>query len=102
MAELGPANAIPHMLAPKELDSKENVQTESMEKRVEKLFQVLDLKGLESWPEDDQAKAKELIQEYQDIFALRDTELEHTKLIKHEIRLLDDKPFKERYLRIPP
>ena len=102
MAELGPANAIPHMLAPKELDPKEKVPTDSTEKRVEKLFQVLDLKGLESWPEADQTKVKELIQEYQDIFALRDTELGHTKLIKHEIKLLDNKPFKERYWRIPP
>ena len=58
VAEFGPANAIPHMLAPKELDPKESVQTE---KRVEDLFQVLDLKGLESWPEADQARAKELI-----------------------------------------
>ena len=94
---MGPANAIPHMLAPKQLNPKEIVQTDSIEKRVEKLFQVLDVKGLESWSETDQAKATELIQEYQDIFALRDTELGHTKLIKHEIKLLNDKPFKERY-----
>ena len=33
---------------------------------------------------------------------MRDTELGHTKLIKHEIKLLDNKPFKERYQRIPP
>ena len=97
VTELGPANVIPHMLAPKESDPKEITPADLIEKRLEKLFQVLDLEGLESWSETDQAKAKELIKEYQDIFALRDTELGHTKLIKHEIKLLDDKPFKERY-----
>ena len=69
---------------------------------MQKLFQVLDLKGLETWPEKEQVKAKELIKKYRDIFALKDMELGHTKLIKHEIKLLDDKPFKERYQRIPP
>ena len=102
VAELGPANALPHMLAPKELDTKEVIQTDPIEKRVEKFFQVSDLKGLESWSETDQVKAKELIQEYQDIFALRDTELGHTKSIKHEIRLLDDKPFKRNIPKDTP
>ena len=100
--EVGPANAIPHMLAPKETELQKESPQETKEERVQKLFQVLDLKGLESWPEREQVKAKELIKKYQDIFALKDTELGHTKLIKHEIKLLDDKPFKEQYWRIPP
>ena len=102
VAEVGPANAIPAMLAPKlaEEDGKDSM--ESKEERVKKLFEVLDLNGLDSWPEEEQTKAKDLMREYQDIFALKDTELGHTKLIKHEIKLLDDKPFKERYQRIPP
>ena len=100
VAEVGPANAIPVMLAPKEKGEKEDTW-ENKEER-EKLFQLLDLQGLETWPEAERQKARELIKEYQDIFALKDTELGHTKLIKHEIKLLDDKPFKERYRRIPP
>ena len=80
-----------------------NGESEQSElERIRKLFDLLDLKGLEAWPEVEQRKARELIEEYQDIFALKDTELGHTKLIKHEIKLLDDKPFKERYRRIPP
>ena len=102
VAEVGPANAIPHMLAPKENELQKEFPQETEEERVQKLFQVLDLKGLETWPEEEQVKAKELIKKYQDIFALKDTELGHTKLIKHEIKLLDDKPFKEQYWRIPP
>ena len=101
VAVVGPANAIPHMLAPKE-NGLQKEFPQKTEERVQKLFQVLDFKGLKSWPEREQAKAKELIKKYQDIFALKDTELGHTKLIKHEIKLLDDKPFKERYQRIPP
>ena len=99
VAELGPANAIPSMLAPK---SGENEPEENVENRVEKLLQILDLKGIEDWPNDKQEEAIELMKEYQDIFALKDTELGHTKLIKHEIKLIDEKPFKERYRRIPP
>ena len=84
---MGPANAIPHMLAPKENELQKEFPQETEEERVQKLFQVLDLKGLETWPEEEQVKAKELIKKYQDIFALKDTELGHTKLIKHEIKL---------------
>ena len=99
---MGPANAIPHMLAPKENELQKEFSQEMEEERVQKLFQVLDLKGLETWPEEEQVKAKEFIKKYQDIFELKDMELGHTKLIKHEIKLLDDKPFKEQYRRIPP
>ena len=102
VAELGSANAIPAMLAPKPEEKDKEAKPEPVEERIEKLFQMLDLKGLDSWAEEEQAKARELIKEYQDIFALKDTELRHTKLIKHEIKLLDDKPFKECYRRIPP
>ena len=103
VAEIGPANAIPDMLAPKRTKGKsDKIGEEEVGDRLEKLFKVLDLKELEKWPKTEQEKAKELIKEYQDIFALKDTELGHTKLIKHEIKLLDNKPFKERYRRIPP
>ena len=103
VAEIGPANAIPKKLAPKQEEGKpDKIGKGEVGDRVEKLFQVLDLKGLEKWPKTEQERAKEIIWEYQDIFALKDTELGHTKLVKHEIKLLDDKPFKERYRRIPP
>ena len=98
--ELGPVNAIPAMLAPKPEEKDKEAKPEPVEERIEKLFQVLDLKGLDSWAKKEQAKARELIKEYQDIFAIKDTELGHTKLIKHEIKLLNDKPFRERYRRI--
>ena len=42
------------------------------------------------------------MKEYQHLFALNDLELGSTSQIKHEIKLSDPKPFKDRYRRIPP
>ena len=45
---------------------------------------------------------KELLEEYQHMFALNLKELGRTSLVQHEIKLSNDKHFKERYRRIPP
>ena len=39
---------------------------------------------------------------YHDIFSLEPGELGCTCLAKHEIRVVDDEPFKERFRRITP
>ena len=44
----------------------------------------------------------ELFKEYGKIFALDDLDSGHTSVVKHEIKLNDYTPFKERYRRIPP
>ena len=92
------------MLAPKPKEEEESVVQESREEEsAETIASNIRFKGARNLAQvAEQEKAKELITEYQDIFALKDTELGHTKLIKHEIKLLNDKPFKERYRRIPP
>ena len=66
------------------------------------ILQQLDLIGIESWTEPQQSVVKELLEEYQHLFALNLKELGKTSLVQHEIKLSDDKPFKERYRRIPP
>ena len=43
-----------------------------------------------------------LLAEYHYILSLEPEELGCTDLVKHEIRVIDDKPFKERFWRIPP
>ena len=43
-----------------------------------------------------------LLAEYHDIFSLEPGELGCTNLAKHEIRVVDDEPFKEQFQRIPP
>ena len=43
-----------------------------------------------------------MLAEYHDIFSLESWELGCTDLAKHDIRVVDDEPFKERLWRIPP
>ena len=61
--------------------------------------------GLEDWPDDIQHGAElelELFKECHHLFALSDLELGCTSNIKHEIKLNNEVPFKDRYQRIPP
>ena len=70
--------------------------------RISKILEQLDLTGIESWTEQQQSLVKKLLEEYQHLFALNLKELGRTSLVQHEIKLSSDKPFKERYRRIPP
>ena len=72
------------------------------EGRVKKIFESLNLQGIESWNEQQQQSAKALITEYQHLFAMNLSELGKTSLVQHDIKLGDMTPFKERYCRIPP
>ena len=72
------------------------------QERLDKLFSKLDLKGISEWSEYDQNQVCELMKEYQHLFVLNDLELGPTSQIKHEIKLSDPKPFKDRYRQIPP
>ena len=67
-----------------------------------KLMATLDLLGLDQWPEEKAEHACELLMEYHDIFSLDDNELGCTSQVKHNIKVTDDEPFKERFRRIPP
>ena len=117
------ANVVPPMLAmdlstvESELryTSQEHVQkdvlestNESMSKpvptaeRLNELFTKLDLKGTEEWPDNLQQKVHDLLVEYQHLFALNDLELGKTSKVKHQIKLNNNVPFKDRYWRIPP
>ena len=63
---------------------------------------ALDLQGLKEWPESEQKQARELLLKWEHLFACNNLDLGKTALIKHEIRLTDQTPFKERYRCIPP
>ena len=67
-----------------------------------KILEKLDLTGIESWTEQQQHSVKKLLEEYQHLFTLNLKELGKTSVVKHEIRLGNNTPFKERYRRIPP
>lgn len=45
---------------------------------------------------------KELIMAYQDIFSKGDSDMGHTDMVEHRIELDDQRPFKQKYRRIPP
>ena len=65
--------------------------------RLKKLFESLNLKGIESWDEQQQQSARDLITEYQHLFVMSLSELSKTCLVQHDIKLDDMTPFKEWY-----
>ena len=75
---------------------------EERNERISKILKQLDLTGIGSWMEQQQNSVKKLLEEYQHLFALNLKELGRTSLVQHKIKLSNDKPFKERYRRIPP
>ena len=73
----------------------------TIEQRKEMLLQQLDLSGLEGWSGANCTSACALLSEYHDI-SLEPGELGCMSLAKHEIWVVNDKPFKERFQRILP
>ena len=72
----------------------------TMKKRQEKLFEELDLSGLESWPPKLAASTQSLLAEYHDIFSLEPSELGCTHSTKHMIKVTDDTQLKEHFRKI--
>ena len=69
----------------------------SVEWRREVLILQLDLSGLEGWSYKNQAAGSALLAEYHNLFSLEPGELGCTDLVRHKIRVVDEKPFKERF-----
>ena len=67
-----------------------------------KLFDELDLSGLDSWAPELADRAHQLLAEYHDVFLLDTVELGCTHSMEHTIKVTDDTPFKEHFRRIPP
>ena len=63
--------------------------------RLEKLYESLSLQGIESWIEQQQQSARNLIIEYQHLFVMNFSELGKTTLVQHDIKSGDMTPFKE-------
>ena len=107
LAQVVAANVVPPVeVAPRTLQKLDEIQgilqiRMIVEWRKELLFWQLDLSGLDKWSDGNQAAAWTLLAEYNDIFFLEPGELGCMDLVKHEIRVVDDEPFKERFQRIP-
>ena len=124
IARVSAANVVPHSLAPnldnetmlkqfeqcqEQLQTQENVGQpidpkvpELTPEREKLLFSKIDLTGAQGWDPALIKEARQLFREFAHIFALESTDMGHTSMVKHQIRLDNYTPFKERYRRIPP
>ena len=82
--------------------SEQTVLTEA--ERQDLLLEKIDLSGLDKWPREQAEKARSLLREYHDIFALEKHDKSRTGSVEHEIILKDPDtpPFKERFCQILP
>ena len=74
----------------------------TIRQRCSKLFDELDLSGLDSWAPELANEACWLLAEYHDVFSLDLVELGCTHCTEHTIKVTDDTPFKEQFRWIPP
>ena len=70
--------------------------------RHDKLFDELDLSGLDLWTPELADAACQLLAKYHDVFSLDPAELGCTHSTEHIIKVTDDTPFKECFRQIPP
>ena len=80
----------------------ENTENTSSEDDGSWILDLIDLSGLENWPEKLQHEAKEMLKRNAKVFSKDDMDMGRTNLVKHHIKLTDPVPFKEAYRRIPP
>ena len=73
----------------------------SVAARQEKLLEKLNLDGLAHWSPENVEVTRELVLAYHDVFTLESNQLGCTSAIEHEIRIKNDKPFKEQFQHIP-
>ena len=110
----GPVARAISMLPVPEPPEPENLQVEDdtssdlhtpklmIRQRCGKLFDELDISGLDSWAPELVEGACWLLAEYHEVFSLDPTELGCTHSTEHTIKVTDDTPFKERLRWIPP
>ena len=65
------------------------------------VLEQLNLEGLDAWTADCQQAAKDLLVDSADVFSKNDLHLGKCNILKHDIKITDPQPFKERYRRIP-
>ena len=102
------ANVIPDkILLPGTLEALNKIETNevqllSIEERRRKLFERLDLLGLESWMPGNKERALDLLSEFHDICALEEGKMGCTEATEHHIEVTDPRPLKSNqgtYLR---
>ena len=61
----------------------------------------LNLEGLEAWTADQQQAAKDLLVDCADVLSKNNLDWGKCNILKHNMKITDPQPFKERYRRIP-
>ena len=103
-----PIQPVPETPKPRSLQVQDKLCPDSqtpkltIRQRHGKLFDELDLSGLDLWTPELVDKAFQLLAKYHDIFLLDLVELGCTHSTEHTIKVTDDTPFKERFRWIPP
>ena len=90
--QYGTANSDPKGQDPSEQRGKDNSW----------ILDQLDLGQLNTWSVDQQQAAKKLLCDYSETFSKNDLDLGKCNILKHNIKLTDNQPFKQRYRKIPP
>ena len=99
---------VPEPPKPENLQVEDNTRSDlhtpklTIRQRHGKLYDELDLSGLDSWAPDLADEAHWLLAEYHDVFSLDPAELGCTHSMEHTIKVTDDTPFKEQFRWIPP
>ena len=65
------------------------------------ILDQIDLRELDTWSVDQQQAAKKLLCDYSEPFSKNDLDLGKCNILKYNIKLTDNQPFKERYKSIP-
>ena len=102
--------ALPVLKPPEEVQLQEGVDVPkghhtprlTVRQRHGKLFNELDLSGLDSWAPELAEAACWLLAKDHDMFSLDPVELGCTHSMEHTIKVMDDTPFKEQFRWIPP
>ena len=103
MARVVTALLVPEPPNSKSLQAKDDTYPDlhipklAVRQRHGKLFNELDLSGLNSWATELADAALWLFAEYHDIFSLDPVELGCTHSTEHTIKVTDDTPFKEQF-----
>ena len=82
------------------VSSPESVNLNELTQHQEDLLKAISLDGC-NISEDEKRQLEKLLVEYDDIFALQDSELSCTDVIKHKIDTLDNDPVKTPQYRLP-
>ena len=108
MARVVPTLLVPEPPKSKSLQDRDDMHPDlqtpklMVRQRHGKLFDELDLSGLDSWVPELADAACRLLAKYHDIFSLDLAELGCTHSTEHTIKVTDNTPLKEQFRWIPP